>query len=157
MNWKKETEEHISRVKELVYLFIDQLKAQVNYHDQSKFESPEKEIFKKYTSKLKDTTYGSDKYKQYLKEMKPALDHHYKFNSHHPESFSNGIKGMNLIDIIEMFFDWKAATERHADGDIIKSISINKERFKYGDILESIFKNTINNYTCFQKEKNYVN
>ena len=49
---------------------------------------------------------------------------------------------MDLFDLIEMFFDWKAATERHNDGDINKSIEINKERFKMSDQICDIFKNT---------------
>lgn len=50
---------------------------------------------------------------------------------------------MNLVDIIEMLCDWKAATLRHADGDIYKSIEINQKRFGYSDELKSIFINTI--------------
>jgi len=42
----------------------------------------------------------------------------------------------------EMFFDWKAATERHNDGNIFKSIKINQDRFKYSDQLADIFTNT---------------
>ena len=41
-----------------------------------------------------------------------------------------------------MFFDWKAATERHDDGDIYKSLNINKDRFKISDQLINILKNT---------------
>lgn len=29
---------------------------------------------------------------------------------------------MNLIDIVEMFCDWKAASERQLDGNLLKSI-----------------------------------
>jgi hypothetical protein len=39
--------------------------------------------------------------------------------------------------------DWKAATLRHADGDILKSIEINQKRFGYSDDLKEIFKNTV--------------
>lgn len=42
----------------------------------------------------------------------------------------------------EMFFDWKAAGERHADGNIYKSIEINKDRFKLSKQTVDIFKNT---------------
>ena len=65
------------------------------------------------------------------------------FREYHPEHFSNGIQGMNLVDLIEMFCDWVSATERHDNGDIYKSININKERFNYSDDLVSIFKNTV--------------
>ena len=50
---------------------------------------------------------------------------------------------MNLVDLIEMICDWKAASERHADGDIYKSIEINQKRFGYSDELKQILKNTI--------------
>jgi hypothetical protein len=115
-------------------------------HDQTKLESPEKEIFDEYTPKLKNTTYGSEEYSKYLKEMKIALDHHYKNNRHHPEHFNNGIRDMNLIDLIEMFCDWLSATERHDDGDIFKSIEHNQSRFDYSDELKDIFDNTAKFY-----------
>jgi len=110
--------------------------------DQTKLSDNEKNVFDIYTPKLKNSTYGSDEYKIFLKEMKVALDHHYENNRHHPEHFKNGIKDMTLIDIVEMFCDWKAATMRHADGDLVKSIELNKKRFNYSDDLEQIFKNT---------------
>jgi hypothetical protein len=31
--------------------------------------------------------------------------------------------------LIEMLADWKAATERHHDGDLAKSLEIHRERF----------------------------
>jgi hypothetical protein len=42
-----------------------------------------------------------------------------------------------------MFCDWKAATMRHNDGDIRKSIEINKKRFKMSEDLAQIFRNTV--------------
>lgn len=50
---------------------------------------------------------------------------------------------MDLFDVIEMFVDWWAASERHEDGDIMKSIDINKERFQMSEQLCNIFKNTV--------------
>jgi len=52
------------------------------------------------------------------------------------------LSNMNLVDLVEMFCDWLAATKRHETGNIHNSIKINKERFKYDDILTSIFENT---------------
>jgi len=86
--------------------------------------------------------YSQSLYKGFLKEMGVALQHHYENNPHHPEHFENGIKGMTLVDIVEMFCDWKAATLRHDNGDIYKSIEFNKNRFGYSDDLEQIFINT---------------
>src|SRR5690606_25942790 len=123
---KADTLLHIKRVNQLLTEAASELIRRANINDDSKLEIPEKELFDEFTPKLKDCTYGSDEYKEYLKGLKVALDHHYANNSHHPEFYSNGVNGMDLLDIIEMFFDWKAASERHADGDIMKSIEINK-------------------------------
>jgi hypothetical protein len=141
---KADTLLHIKRVAELMIQASIELLRRANVHDNSKLESPEKELFDKFTPKLKDCTYGSDEYKEYLKELKVALDHHYANNSHHPEFFKNGINGFDLFDLVECFFDWKAAGERHADGNIYKSIEINKDRFKLSEQICQIFTNTAN-------------
>lgn len=112
-------------------------------HDKSKFFSPEKEVFDEVTPKLKSLTYGSDEYKAALVEMGPALQHHYANNSHHPEHWANGIDDMSLLDAVEMICDWKAASERHADGDMLKSLEINRERFRISDQLYAILRNTV--------------
>ena len=92
---------------------------------------------------MKNCTYGSDEYKSFLEGLKPALDRHYSNNRHHPEHFENGISGMNLIDLLEMICDWKASSERHADGNIFNSIEVNQKRFGYSDDLKEILKNTV--------------
>lgn len=137
-----ETNKHIDKVKENVKEFSEALVLLVSCHDHTKLISPELDVFAEYTPKLKDMTYGSDKYNQCLKEIGPALEHHYKNNSHHPEHFTNGIAGMTLFDLVEMFCDWKAATQRHADGDMGKSLEINGRRFVIPPQLQMIFKNT---------------
>ena len=138
-----ETQAHIDMVSGYLNLVKIELGFRMEFHDQSKTESPELEIFDVYTPKLRGMTYGSDEYKACLEAMRPALEHHYKENRHHPEHFENGINGMNLIDLIEMICDWHAATKRHADGDIIRSIEQNMERFGYGKQLQDIFINTV--------------
>lgn len=139
----KDTLLHIRRVSELLHNVIADFAERASVHDASKLKSPEKELFDEYTPLLKNTTYGSEKYNIFKEEMKSGLDHHYKNNSHHPEHYANGIDDMNLLDIIEMLADWKAATERHADGDIKKSLEINRERFKISDQLYKIILNTV--------------
>lgn len=133
---------HIKRVSELLTRAACELINRANNHDSSKLAKPEKELFDKFTPKLKDSTYGSDEYKEFLRELSVALDHHYACNSHHPEHYDNGINGFDLFDLMEMFFDWKAAGERHADGNIYKSIEINKERFNLSDQIVDILNNT---------------
>jgi len=137
-----ETMEHIHTVCHYLNLFIKEMLDRCEKHDQSKLCSPEVEIFTEFTNKLAGTTYGSDEYKKHLRSMKPTLDHHYANNAHHPEFYINGMEGMTLIDLIEMFADWVSATKRHKDGDIFKSIEINQKRFGYPDMLKKIFVRT---------------
>jgi hypothetical protein len=49
---------------------------------------------------------------------------------------------MNLIQIIEMVFDWIASSER-VQGDIGTSLKINRERFGISDQLHGIIENTV--------------
>jgi len=150
-NSKPDTIEHINQVNKLIASICISLMERAKTHDKSKLESPEKEIFDKFTPQLATSTYGSKEYKQFLKEMKIALDHHYSNNRHHPEYFSKGIVDMTLVDLIEMLCDWKAATLRHKDGNIYKSIEINSKRFGYSNELKQIFLNTIKEY--FKEKK----
>ena len=140
----KDTLLHIKRVNELLLLFAKELMDRAICHDNSKLYDPEKPLFDKMTPLLKGLTYGSEEYKKSLAELKPALDHHYSHNSHHPEYYKDGINDCNLFDLVEMLCDWKAASERHADGNIFKSIQINKTRFAMADQLAKIFENTVN-------------
>jgi len=119
-----ETLKHIINVRNLLDVAIHIITLRAKNHDTSKLEDPELVTFVKYTPKLAETTYGSDEYKQYLREMGPALEHHYAINRHHPECFQE-LDSMNLFDVLEMLCDWMAVTKRHDDGDIMKSIEIN--------------------------------
>ena len=141
---KPDTINHIISVRKYLTDIIKALNVRYAYHDYTKLIEPEKSVFDRVTPNLKELTYGSDEYKAQLKEMQHALDHHYENNPHHPEHYENGIRGMNLVDLIEMICDWKAASERHSDGDIMKSIEINQKRFGYSDELKQILINTIN-------------
>jgi hypothetical protein len=137
-----DTLKHQARVAEFIFIIMHQLEERALTHDNSKLLPPEKETFDRVTSLLKGLTYGSDEYKRVLRDIKPALDHHYRVNRHHPEHFSDGMSGMNLVDIVEMLCDWAAASERHSDGDLRKSIILNADRYRYEGVLGSIFENT---------------
>ena len=137
-----ETLQHIHNVQAFLKVVISDLVKRGLVHDSTKLENPELPLFTVLTKKLAATTYNSPEYKKFLEELKPALDHHYAKNRHHPEHYSNGINDMTLIDLIEMFCDWKAATMRHNDGNLLKSIEINSKRFNIDNQLTSIFNNT---------------
>ncbi len=147
------TMEHITKVRDLLDMVIAELLRRGAHHDLSKMQDPELETFMTYTHRLKTTTYDSPEYRQCLAEMKPALDHHYAVNRHHPEHFENGIRGMSLIDLLEMFVDWYAATQRHADGDIRKSIEHNRTRFGLSPELFDILHNTVNDLEALLNDR----
>jgi hypothetical protein len=138
-----ETYKHIETVRTFLHQVIEELLRRSLVHDRSKLESPEAEIFALYTPKLADCEYGSAEYKGYLDALKPALDHHYAVSPHHPEHHPDGIRGMSLLDLIEMLCDWLAASKRHRSSDIHKSIDLGQLRFKYSDELRQILLNTL--------------
>jgi hypothetical protein len=139
---RDDTIRHIGRVGELLGKIAWELSERARLHDASKLLEPEKSVFDAVTPALKGLTYGSAEYKAQLAAMGPALEHHYRENRHHPEHWQDGINGMSLVDLVEMFCDWKAATERHADGSLERSIQHNKTRFVMTDQLAAVFENT---------------
>jgi hypothetical protein len=153
----EDTNNHIDRVRYLMHVCMVNVDGRAKRHDRSKLVPPEKDIFDAVTPKLKALTYGSDEYKASLSEMGEALNHHYSYNSHHPEHYAltdsgvpnpdelkqgAAISRMSLLDLIEMLCDWKAATERHADGDYGKSLNINRVRFGIDGQLFSVLVET---------------
>ncbi len=141
---RPETYQHIGVVRSLLGSVVKELLDRAQNHDASKLVDPELTTYDEYTPKLKHSTYGSDEYKGFLVGMGDGLQHHYAENRHHPEHFGDdGIRGMTLVDLTEMICDWLAATKRHDDGDIRRSIEQNQERFGYGDELKRILLNTV--------------
>ena len=105
-----DTFRHIERVRNLLNKCVADLLERGELHDQTKLESPEVELFTEFTDKLATSTYGSVEYEGFRAAMKPALDHHYAHNRHHPEHHKDGIEDMNLLDLVEMICYWKAAS-----------------------------------------------
>lgn len=137
-----QTFRHIERVRNILNDFVKELLERGELHDQSKLGPPEVSLFTEFTPKLATCTYGSPEYEEFRKSMGPALAHHYAKNRHHPEHHKHGINDMNLLDLLEMFADWKAASERHNDGNINKSIELNADRFELSPQLVRILENT---------------
>jgi len=138
-----ETKDHMKMVLVLGNYIVKNLKERLETHDASKLSEEEKKLFDVFTPFPDDCIYGSEEYINHLENMKIALEHHYKMNKHHPEHYVNGIIGMSLIDLVEMIVDWKAASMRHIDGDILRSIEVSQKRFGYSDDLKQILINTI--------------
>lgn len=139
---KKSVIIHINRMRDLIRDFTDELKKRAFEHDFSKMRNPEYELLKNIPEEQFIHEYGSQGYAEMLKRIDPPLKIHHQNNTHHPEHYPNGIDDMDLYDICEMFFDWKASSEKHSSGDIWKSLEVGKERFNMSDQLYNILKNT---------------
>jgi len=147
---RPDTNEHIDRVRYFIGRAQGNLDRRMVKHDASKLVNPELAYFDKYTPKLATLEFGSEEYKQSLKELQPALEHHFAANDHHPEHFKNGVRGMSLLALIEMLCDWRAASERVKqrtdDPQKVKTfeagLAWNKERFGISDDLYEILLNT---------------
>ena len=136
-----DTLRHCEKVRNVINEVIRELMERGENHDQEKMRHPELEQFV-VADKLDSIPYDSPEYEQSKLKLKSALEHHYSRYRHHPEHFPDGINDMNLIDIIEVFCDWKAATYRNKNGNLLKSIESNRTRFRMDDQLVKIFKNT---------------
>ena len=149
---KADTEEHIKNVAHNLNFISTYLKSRGRDHDRSKLFSPEIDIFANVGKETTDLKYGTPEYQDSLDRLKPALNNHYAKNRHHPEHFPNGIKGMNLIDIVEMLADWKASCMRYKEGNILTSIENNVKRFNISDDLACILKNTAELFELVEKD-----
>lgn len=135
-----EAEEHIKAVAKNIENFVAYLEVRAIYHDASKFDEAEYKVRDRWIPVLRKTEYGSPEYDYVLLNMGDAIEHHHARNSHHPEHYKDGVAGMDLFDLVEMFCDWKAAAER--DGD-----KFNPEpalrRYKVEPQLAQIIRNTV--------------
>lgn len=148
---RPETQAHINRVRYFLGFAIANLCERCNKHDASKLVEPELSAFDIATPKLAETEYGSEEYKQSLRDIRPALDHHFAHNDHHAEHYENGINGMSLMAVLEMLCDWRAASERGKQrmddpdkmGSFESGLSYNFEKYGIEPQLADILRNTI--------------
>src|SRR5215208_826932 len=101
--------QYILEVRASLDTFVTELLRRGRVHDASKFSEAEKPAFDEAIPLLRGVSYGSPEYTEVLRRLQPAFDHHYSFNSHHPEHYgAEGIAGMDLFDLAEMVCDWIA-------------------------------------------------
>jgi len=113
-------------------------------HDYSKFSLYEGKSYGKCLPEFKKVKYGTKEYDAILAKFQPAIDHHYRYNKHHPQHFEEGYTGMSLLDVTEMFFDWKAASRKKiGTGSLEKSLPINAKRFEMSEDIVKIMENSL--------------
>ena len=137
------TRKHMQRVSALLGEAAIELIRRAAVHDLSKLEPVEIEPLQRMQDLIDaegQAPYGTPEYKRRTALLGDMTKHHYANNSHHPEHYPNGVDGMDLFDLIEMFFDWKAASERGEESAM--NLGAACERFAVSPQLQSILANT---------------
>lgn len=137
------TLEHINYVRNLLQTIAIQLLNRGEAHDASKLgpqEKPFLDAMQYLINNEGNAPYGSEEYKRRTAILKPMLRHHYSNNSHHPEHYEGGINGMTLMDVVEMFADWFAASQRGQENAV--NLTHAADRYVMSDQLKRIFSNT---------------
>jgi hypothetical protein len=139
---RAETLAHIHAVRDNIGAFIAEMLERGRVHDASKLGAEEKPAFDAILPLLAGVAYGSREYEALLRRMGPALEHHFRVNSHHPEYHGTaGVAGMDLFDVVEMVCDWIAAAA-HNPADGVK-LDYNMKLFGIQPQLASIIANTL--------------
>ena len=138
-----DTRRHIEQVAMFLGWVITALRYRSVEHDESKFSDVERNAYAVVIPQLAGMKYGTPEHKAVLAQMKPAIAHHQAANRHHPEYHRNGVKGMDIIDLVEMAADWKAASLREGSGTTFEEgVKISAKRFGLSEDLTSVILNT---------------
>lgn len=152
------TSHQILRVKEIIYehrlrvakyltRIVNDITARAVTHDDSKLTADELGPYSEVVGEFDQHPYGTPGYDAAKQKIRPAIEHHYANNRHHPEHFECGVNDMNLVDILEMLCDWKSATQNHKEtGTIEQSIQIGIEKYGISPQLAQIMRNTAKDY-----------
>ena len=139
---RADTLAHIHRVRDNIDAFVAGMLARGSVHDASKLEEAEKSAFDRVIPLLAGLAYGSPEYEAIVARHRPALEHHYRRNSHHPEHYgAAGVAGMDLFDLVEMVCDWMAAAEREPGHGV--KLAYNVALFRIEPQLASVIANTL--------------
>lgn len=134
--------QHIRDVQALIMECSINLQDRLLAHDQSKLVEPERSAYEGLDEKLVGIEFGSDAYKLTIKaHLGSALNHHYAYNRHHPEHYSNGIAGMSLFDLLEMLCDLRAICTEKGKPEI--DLETNKRIHNMSDEMYGLLLNTI--------------
>ena len=126
-------------VKHKIYVFWFLLKIAARLvwrglvHDMSKFGWTEFYLIIPALPPDRAIPFNTPEYQTFLDKAKPAIDHHYAMNTHHPEHYGD-YKKMSMLDLVEMACDWRAASMRKfGGGDFEKSFEQCQTRFGITD------------------------
>jgi hypothetical protein len=136
--------QHTNWVVKYITEFIHQLEKRGEQHDADKFASPIKDVYSKNFDALMEVPYGSEEYNRITgsSQFKAAFKQHTENNRHHTQHFKNGVDDMNLVDVVEMLCDWKAASDR-SKTSILDGMKLNYKKYKIDGTAQKWLENTI--------------
>jgi len=134
---------HISEVQENLERIATELRQRGLAHDRTKLQELEFDAFVSTRDRFKKTNYGTPEYQVLIDEVKPAVDHHYQNNRHHTGFHETGIGDMNLIDVIEMICDWRAAARRSPDKAFKDTLDYAYKKYNISEQFGVIILNTL--------------
>lgn len=134
---------HRYYVKFFITKIVEELQHRANVHDFSKYLDDESIGFIKAVPYTKIKWGSNDIPDDIAESLKDSLAIHHARNDHHPEHFQNGIEDMDLIQLLELVCDWRAAMIRHENFDIEETICVGQARFKFCNTIARILENTL--------------
>lgn len=134
---------HIGEVREALGEVTHDLQQRGVAHDRTKLQEPEFSVFCSTRPEFKKANYGTPEYAAVVKKANVAVDHHYANNRHHTAFHANGIEDMNLLDVLEMLADWKAAARRSPDLTFKDSLPRAFSKYRIDPIMQRMIVNTL--------------
>lgn len=134
--------QHIQWLMEGMASVQHELMRRMLTHDRTKIGEDELDAYAEIVPGFKDYEYGTPEHKAHGNRLGPAWKHHTENNRHHTEHFENGLNDMNLLDLIEMVCDWRAASMRSGNFDYGQSLRVFKERVNPDEQVMDIIRNT---------------
>jgi len=103
---------HRAHVAARLEQIITRLRERATLHDLTKLQPEEFDIFTETHEEFARAPFGTEAYRRVEEKGRKAVNHHYRHNRHHVKHHPNGWEDMNLIDLLELLADWKAASRR---------------------------------------------
>jgi hypothetical protein len=139
---RADTLAHVHHVRDNIGTFVAEMLRRGRDHDASKLSDIEKPVFDEIYPMLAGISYASPEWHAVAARAAPALAHHYRHNSHHPEHYGNeGVAGMDLFDVVEMVCDWMAAALRNPQDGV--KLQHNAQAFGIEPQLAAVIANTL--------------
>lgn len=136
-----DTIDHIRKVQTYLMQLVIELHSRALLHDSSKLMPPELEGYAGLSDAVRGLKYGTEEYRAAFAPFKSIIQHHYEANDHHPEHFAGGVSEMNLLQIVEMVADWKAASMRNSK-TLTETLDASFQRFGIDAQLAAVIRNT---------------